>query len=260
MRHASPAVSGLAALTLSAGAAVAQTAFYERATLGTTGITSGSGIAVTNLFYTGWRFEVTNGPIETVSIGGHFFQGSGSVFGALVQLTDPNDHPDNVDLTSPDVIATNLVPLPPSGGSNEAQGPMTVTLQNGWYLVVFGSGNFGATATSGGLVAQDPATAVPGVQLNITYRQAIHPSGPGIFLQGSVARCFVEYSTGPAPCYANCDESTQAPVLNVADFGCFLTRYAAGEAYANCDESTQAPVLNVADFGCFLTKYAAGCP
>ncbi|MEX2219847.1 MAG: hypothetical protein WD749_13935 [Phycisphaerales bacterium] len=65
---------------------------------------------------------------------------------------------------------------------------------------------------------------------------------------------------GPAACYANCDNSTQAPVLNVADFGCFLTRYAAGEAYANCDESTQPPVLNVADFGCFLTKYAAGCP
>ncbi|MEX2218685.1 MAG: PQQ-dependent sugar dehydrogenase [Phycisphaerales bacterium] len=61
-------------------------------------------------------------------------------------------------------------------------------------------------------------------------------------------------------CYANCDGSTQAPVLNVADFGCFLTRYAAGEAYANCDGSTQAPVLNVADFGCFLTRYAAGCP
>ncbi|MEX2217119.1 MAG: hypothetical protein WD749_00035, partial [Phycisphaerales bacterium] len=52
----------------------------------------------------------------------------------------------------------------------------------------------------------------------------------------------------PPVCYANCDESTTAPVLNVADFGCFLTRYAAGEAYANCDESTTAPVLNVADF------------
>ncbi|MEX2219652.1 MAG: PQQ-binding-like beta-propeller repeat protein [Phycisphaerales bacterium] len=64
---------------------------------------------------------------------------------------------------------------------------------------------------------------------------------------------------GPPPCYPNCDDSTQAPVLNVADFGCFLTRYAAGEAYANCDDSTQPPVLNVADFGCFLTKYAAGC-
>ncbi|MEX2219709.1 MAG: hypothetical protein WD749_13230 [Phycisphaerales bacterium] len=65
---------------------------------------------------------------------------------------------------------------------------------------------------------------------------------------------------GAPPCYANCDNSTQPPVLNVADFGCFLTRYAAGDAYANCDNSTQPPVLNVADFGCFLTKYAAGCP
>ncbi|MEX2219364.1 MAG: GC-type dockerin domain-anchored protein [Phycisphaerales bacterium] len=61
-------------------------------------------------------------------------------------------------------------------------------------------------------------------------------------------------------CYPNCDGSTQAPVLNVSDFGCFLTRYAAGEPYANCDGSTQPPVLNVQDFGCFLTRYAAGCP
>lgn len=74
-------------------------------------------------------------------------------------------------------------------------------------------------------------------------------------------RLLVEFiPPAPPPCYANCDESTQPPVLNVADFGCFLTRYAAAEAYANCDESTQPPVLNVADFGCFLTKYAAGCP
>jgi hypothetical protein len=67
-------------------------------------------------------------------------------------------------------------------------------------------------------------------------------------------------SPPPVTCYANCDGSTQAPVLNVADFTCFLSKYAAGAAYANCDGSTQAPVHNVADFTCFLTKYAAGCP
>jgi hypothetical protein len=60
-------------------------------------------------------------------------------------------------------------------------------------------------------------------------------------------------------CYANCDGSTQAPVLNVGDFTCFLQRYAAGESYANCDNSTQAPVLNVGDFTCFLQQYAGGC-
>jgi hypothetical protein len=47
--------------------------------------------------------------------------------------------------------------------------------------------------------------------------------------------------------------------LNVADFGCFLQKFAAGDVYANCDGSTQEPVLNVADFGCFLSKFAAGC-
>jgi cytochrome c len=60
--------------------------------------------------------------------------------------------------------------------------------------------------------------------------------------------------------YANCDASTAAPVLNVADFTCFLQRFAAGDGYANCDQSTNPPVLNVADFTCFLQRFASGCP
>jgi hypothetical protein len=66
--------------------------------------------------------------------------------------------------------------------------------------------------------------------------------------------------TPAGACYANCDSSTVAPVLNVADFTCFLQRYAAGDSYANCDQSTGPPVLNVADFTCFLQQFAAGCP
>ena len=60
-------------------------------------------------------------------------------------------------------------------------------------------------------------------------------------------------------CYANCDSSSAAPVLNVNDFVCFLNRFAAGDPYANCDGSTTPPVLNVADFNCFLNAFAAGC-
>jgi hypothetical protein len=63
-----------------------------------------------------------------------------------------------------------------------------------------------------------------------------------------------------ATCYANCDGSTVPPVLTVADFGCFLNAFAAGDSYANCDGSTTLPVLTVADFGCFLNAFAAGCP
>ena len=60
-------------------------------------------------------------------------------------------------------------------------------------------------------------------------------------------------------CYANCDGGG-IPPLNVADFTCFLFRFAAGEYYANCDRSTTSPTLNVADFTCFLQRYAGACP
>ncbi|MEX2219346.1 MAG: hypothetical protein WD749_11395 [Phycisphaerales bacterium] len=61
-------------------------------------------------------------------------------------------------------------------------------------------------------------------------------------------------------CYADCDQSGASPALNVADFSCFLQRFAVYDFYANCDGSTQYPVMRVEDFACFLTRYAAGCP
>jgi hypothetical protein len=66
--------------------------------------------------------------------------------------------------------------------------------------------------------------------------------------------------SGGTGCYANCDQSTVPPILNVGDFTCFLQRFAAGESYANCDNSTVPPMLNVGDFTCFLQRFAAGCP
>jgi hypothetical protein len=81
-------------------------------------------------------------------------------------------------------------------------------------------------------------------------------SGSGtysIFLQGT---CFVPSTSG---CYANCDHSTTVPFLNVNDFICFQSAFAAGASYANCDNSTTPPVLNVNDFICFQAAFAAGC-
>lgn len=61
----------------------------------------------------------------------------------------------------------------------------------------------------------------------------------------------------PASLYPDCDRSG---ALNVADFGCFLTEYAAGGIWPNADGSLAPPCLNVADFGAFLSAYAAGSP
>jgi uncharacterized membrane protein len=65
----------------------------------------------------------------------------------------------------------------------------------------------------------------------------------------------------PKYCYANCDGSGVAPILDAADFSCFLSRFLAGdEVYANCDNSSVPPVLNVLDFNCFLNRFGQGCP
>ena len=65
---------------------------------------------------------------------------------------------------------------------------------------------------------------------------------------------------GVTPCYANCDESTVAPVLTPNDFQCFLNLFATSDQRANCDASLGFPQLTANDFSCFLNRYAAGCP
>jgi hypothetical protein len=61
-------------------------------------------------------------------------------------------------------------------------------------------------------------------------------------------------------CYPNCDGSTSAPALNVADFTCFYSSFINGNGYANCDGSTTTPALDIRDFICFQSRFIAGCP
>jgi hypothetical protein len=58
-------------------------------------------------------------------------------------------------------------------------------------------------------------------------------------------------------CYPNCDNSTIPPVVNIADFSCFLQKFAKNDPYANCNVDA---TIDIADFACFLQKFAAGCP
>lgn len=120
------------------------------------------------------------------------------------------------------------------------------------------------------------------VVLDLTHaRHSVYYDGEPFYVNrpygnggAPVLECVAMYSDGvegmlfdsisvrpPVPaCYANCDSSTTAPVLNIGDFQCFMSRYAAGDPYANCDGSTRVPALDISDFTCFLQRYAAGCP
>ena len=55
-------------------------------------------------------------------------------------------------------------------------------------------------------------------------------------------------------CYPDCNGDA---TLNLADFGCFTTRFALAAQYADCNGDG---VRNLSDFGCFTTKFALGCP
>jgi hypothetical protein len=130
------------------------------------------------------------------------------------------------------------------------------------------------SAVSAGALTWTPAAFSPaananalrwGTMYNYRFDSNVAPTTGtatlGLFKAGSPTSISVPGLPVPGVvCYANCDGSTGSPVLNVADFTCFLQRFAAQDPYANCDNSTSIPALNVGDFTCFLQKYAAGCP
>ena len=62
---------------------------------------------------------------------------------------------------------------------------------------------------------------------------------------------------GNRQCYADCDNSTSPPRLNIQDFLCFLNKFAIKDPYANC---TVDASIDLADFACFMNRFAAGCP
>ena len=99
---------------------------------------------------------------------------------------------------------------------------------------------------------------LPAGTYSVTYSAAGYIPALRMVIVGSNTETLVDVALAPV-CYANCDSSTVAPILNVLDFACFLNRFAAGDAGANCDGSTTPPVLNVLDFACFLNSFAAGC-
>jgi hypothetical protein len=84
------------------------------------------------------------------------------------------------------------------------------------------------------------------------------PAG-GLVWHGAGSLCSQTVCTPSPACYPNCDGSTSPPAVNVADFTCFLQKFAAQSPYTNCDASTTPPIFNVADYTCFLQRFAAGC-
>jgi hypothetical protein len=137
-----------------------------------------------------------------------------------------------------------------------------------------GSPLWGACNPPPTLIDNNLEQTAPWVERSIgTYMEEVVSTSGGLaeFMtqarQQSRQRWLLEFTAGAVDayvrtgwCYANCDGSPKEPVLNVADYTCFLQRFSSGDPWANCDASSEDPVLNVADFICYLQKVADGCP
>jgi hypothetical protein len=124
--------------------------------------------------------------------------------------------------------------------------PTLAAVPSGSFVAVSAGSNFAIAIRADGSVAAWGTNNVNG-PLNVP---------PGLF--SSITASY-EWGAAVRLCYANCDDSTVAPMLTANDFQCFLNRFAAQDPKANCDGSTGAPQLTANDFQCFLNKYATGC-
>lgn len=165
--------------------AIAATIF-ESGTLGQTviswqdsldGLVAGSSVDAG--VFSGVRFELMQ-PVVTTEIGGHFFSPSGGdFFGAIIQLGDESDFPNSEDLSTPDVLGTTLMTFPVA--SAEVFGDLNLSLDPGWYALVFSSGRFGASG-NGGMVLNNPDIGIP----SYIARQP----GPGWFNLADISDAF----------------------------------------------------------------------
>ncbi len=241
-------------LIASSLSAQAQLTEFARATLQNEGSTSGQGVTVSSTFYTGWRFQVTDGPLITTDIGAHFSgNGGATLFGAIVRLTGPQDSPDRFDLTSSDVLTTTVFNGPAGSASQEISTPLNIELQNGWYLVIFGAGAFGASSNGGGMRGQDISSAIPGAQNIITSRQASHPLGElGPIAQALVTRIFV-HAQPPSSCSADFNGDD---ILDFFDYLDFVAAFAAQEPVADFNNDI---VIDFFDYLDFVQAFSTGC-
>jgi len=154
-------------LMLSPAPSLAATIF-ESGALGPTGLTfddfgggtAPSGSGVTPDVFSGVRFQLSQ-PVMTTRIGGHFVVrpfNDDSFFGTIVQLDDVSDFPDSGDLSTPDVLGKTLLAFPDT--SEEVFGAIAITLNPGWYALVFGSGLFEASG-SGAAILNNPDIGSP---------------------------------------------------------------------------------------------------
>jgi glucose/arabinose dehydrogenase len=198
-------------------------------------------------------------PYAAVNYGWRCYEGN-----AVFNLTPPAGHPpcpDPSELIFPvHVYPIQFLPECAVTGGYVYRGSAVPQERGTYFFADYCSAKIWSFRYEGGVVTgfrERTAELAPGGGLSITAVSSFGEDARGelyiVSLSGNIFKIVPR-------CWANCDGSTTAPILNIEDFVCFIDMFANGDPYANCDESTVPPALNVEDFVCFVSRFAAGCP
>jgi hypothetical protein len=115
---------------------------YESHAIAATG---GGGFSVgTNIFH-GTTFRFTDRvQVSALGIHGHSFPAS-SIFSSLYKVNTPDSAPDVVNDTN--LLGSTLINMA-TGADADRSGPLSLTLEPGWYSLLAGTGRYGATAAN----------------------------------------------------------------------------------------------------------------
>ena len=161
---------------------------HESATMGPTG--QWNGYAISEDQFIGSRFYVSE-TTEVTAIGGHFVEDNWlNIFGAIVTLDDGYDLPSGLPFRSWEVVAFTYFRTP--GSSSDIRVPLEITLQPGWYGLVFGAGEFGLSRNAVSLMPGGGQTAYQGSSFFFwdglweMWFNTAFPSGPPRFVVESI--------------------------------------------------------------------------
>lgn len=162
-------------------------------------------LASPNGFF-GHRFEIT-AEVTVRSVGAMLASsdlwdlGNGKVFAAIVGLDGSTDFPDTTDMSSADVLGATTLQIPTEFSmAEDVSANLTLDLDPGWYAMVLGSGQLGATGSAAVSFMPVSGQALPPIFIN-------NPStsvwGDDIFATGSggptTNRMFIDSDPIPEP-------------------------------------------------------------
>lgn len=141
-----------------------------------------------------------------------------------------------------------------TAGQAGINGPVGVLFDTGGRMYVSGG-------LSNSVIVKDPVAGVSVLATSATATGMTSPYHMTVAPDGSL--CVSAFGTGAI---TRLNRTTGAYLGNYLQPGAggitadpWAILFIAGGCYANCDSSTVAPALNVADFVCFLNQFAAGC-